>query len=95
MAKAKATIKPPSRLASRNSGNSEMTAAQKDAFAENFGNAALAKPSRPKPVSHYKRITIPFDKETYTALVAAAKKADRAPTLFIKMAIKKAIKQGL
>lgn len=69
--------------------------ADKAAKAEQFGDDAVPKKPRKKPESHYRRITIPFDEPTYRALLAAAEKADRLPTNFIKQAIKKAIKDGL
>ena len=72
-----------------------MSEADKAAQIERFGDDAAPKKPRKKPESHYKRITIPFDEKTYSALLAAAEKADRLPTNFIKQAIRKAIKEGL
>jgi hypothetical protein len=67
-----------------------LSEAEKAAKSESFGNEAIPKKKRVK--THYKAINIPFNTEAdYLRLVAAAQKANRKPTDFIKAAIKVAI----
>lgn len=68
---------------------------EKAAKIERFGNDAMPRKSRAKPVNHYKSINIPFTESDYNLLVEAAAKADRKPTGFIKAAINQAIKTAL
>jgi hypothetical protein len=73
----------------------ELFDADKAAKIERFGNDALPKKSRSKPANHYRSINIPFTEDDYHRMVAAATKADRKPTDFIKKAIKQAVESVL